>query len=199
MSEWFVQNARDAEWEICAMGRFCQFEPKDARFEQLGFNLNVLAPGEPMTMYHREQLQEEWFEDAGVLHVSGYALLEQPSAGAAERACEIARAAGARLSIDLACADIVSPLVRERILGLRADIALATAGQAEAIGGIEDLAALPVISDSGLPPVADPMGVADAFAAGYLAALAAGDDPDDAADRGRDLAVRCGAGEGPLP
>jgi sugar/nucleoside kinase (ribokinase family) len=146
-----------------------------------------------------EQLQEEWFEDAGVLHVSGYALLEQPSAGAAERACEIARAAGARLSIDLACADIVSPLVRERILGLRADIALATAGQAEAIGGIEDLAALPVISDSGLPPVADPMGVADAFAAGYLAALAAGDDPDDAADRGRDLAVRCGAGEGPLP
>src|ERR1700756_2967727 len=60
MSEWFIQNARDADWEICGMGRFCQFEPKDARFEQLGFNLNVLAPGEPMTMYHREQLQEDF-------------------------------------------------------------------------------------------------------------------------------------------
>jgi len=60
MSEWFVQNARDAEWEICTLGRFCQFEPKDAPFPQLGFNLVVLGTGEPMTMYHREQLQEDF-------------------------------------------------------------------------------------------------------------------------------------------
>ena len=60
MSEWFVVNAREADWEMCALGRFCQFEPKADRFPQLGFNLNVLAPGEPMTMYHREELQEDF-------------------------------------------------------------------------------------------------------------------------------------------
>jgi sugar/nucleoside kinase (ribokinase family) len=146
-----------------------------------------------------EHMQDEWFEDAHVLHVSGYALLEHPSAGAAERACELARAVGARISIDLACADIVSPLVRERILNLQADVALATLAQADAIGGIDDLASLPVISDDGLPPAVDPMGAADAFAAGFLTALASGDDADDAADSGRRLAERCGAGEGPLP
>jgi len=60
VSDWFVVNAREADWEACALGRFCQFEPKDDRFPQLGFNLNVLAPGEPMTMYHREELQEDF-------------------------------------------------------------------------------------------------------------------------------------------
>lgn len=60
MSEWFVLNARDADWEECRLGKFCQFEPRDARFPEVGFNLNVLAPGEPMTMYHREQLQEDF-------------------------------------------------------------------------------------------------------------------------------------------
>ncbi|HEV8155733.1 MAG TPA: PfkB family carbohydrate kinase, partial [Gaiellales bacterium] len=43
------------------------------------------------TKLAHELLRPEWFEDADVLHVSGYALLDQPSAGAVERACEIAR------------------------------------------------------------------------------------------------------------
>jgi ribokinase len=144
-------------------------------------------------------LRPEWFSDADVLHVSGYALLEQPSAGAVEVACETARAAGARISVDLACADIVSPLVRERIARLEPDIALATEAQAEAIGGIDDLASLPVVSDDGGIPPIDPMGVADAFAAGFLAALATGADADQAAGLGRLMAVRCAGTEGPLP
>ena len=71
--EWFVLNARDADWEACRLGRFCQFEPKSDRFPQLGFNLNVLAPGEPMTMYHRELLQEDFLvlEGECVLVVEG--------------------------------------------------------------------------------------------------------------------------------
>jgi ribokinase len=146
-----------------------------------------------------ELLQPEWFEDADVLHVSGYALLDQPSAGAVERACKIARAAGASLSVDLASADIVSPLVRERIAQLQPEVALATAAQAEAIGGIDDLADLPVISDDGALPAIDPMGVADAFAAGLLSALAAGADSDDALDDARRLADRCAGLDGPLP
>ncbi|MGH2970774.1 MAG: cupin domain-containing protein [Gaiellaceae bacterium] len=57
---WFVLNARDAEWIDCDLGKFCNFEPEGGRFEELGINLNVLAPGEPMTMYHREYEQEDF-------------------------------------------------------------------------------------------------------------------------------------------
>jgi ribokinase len=146
-----------------------------------------------------ELIQPEWFDDADVVHVSGYALVDQPSAGAVERACEIAREAGASLSVDLASADIASPLVRQRILHLQPEVVLATAAQAEAIGGIDDLADLAVISDDGALPAIDPMGVADAFAAGFLAALAAGADEHDALDDGRLLADHCAGLDGPLP
>jgi uncharacterized cupin superfamily protein len=60
MSEWFVLNARNAEWIDGTLGKYCGFEPKGGRFEQLGINLNVLEPGEPMTMYHREGEQEDF-------------------------------------------------------------------------------------------------------------------------------------------
>jgi uncharacterized cupin superfamily protein len=58
MSDWFVVNARNAQWLDTTMGKFCNFEPDGERFAQMGFNLNVLAPGEPMAMYHREDGQE---------------------------------------------------------------------------------------------------------------------------------------------
>lgn len=146
-----------------------------------------------------ELLRPEWLVDADVLHVSGYALLDEPSAGAAELACQLAREAGARLSVDLACADIVTPLVRERIARLRPDVALATAAQAQAIGGHDDLAGLAVVSDRDDPAHADPMGVPDAFAGGFLAAFGAGAEAADAISLGREMALRCGALPGPLP
>lgn len=55
---WFVLNAREASWLDGDLGRYCGFEGRGARFPQLGLNLNVLRPGEPMTMYHRESRQE---------------------------------------------------------------------------------------------------------------------------------------------
>jgi len=146
-----------------------------------------------------ESLRPEWFEDADILHVSGYALLEEPYAGAAERAVELARGAGARVSVDLACADIVTPLVRERIRRIEPEIALATAAQADAIGGIDDLADTPVINDHDGIPAIDPMGVGDAFAAGFLAAISAGGNADHAGELGRQMADRCAGVEGPLP
>jgi sugar/nucleoside kinase (ribokinase family) len=146
-----------------------------------------------------EALRPEWLVDADVLHLSGYALLDEPAAGAAEHAAELAREAGARLSVDLACADILTPVVRERIARLRPDVALATGAQAQAIGGIDDLAELPVISDRDQPRHADPMGVPDAFAAGFLSAFAAGADAGDSLSLGREMAARCGATPGPLP
>jgi len=168
----------------------------------------VRPPGAPRTAFtdrgvcpllSAESLRPEWLIDADVLHVSGYALLEQPSAGAAEHAFQLARESGAKLSVDLACADIVTPLVRERIARLKPDVALATGAQADAVGGIDDLAELPVISDRDDPGHADPMGVADAFAAGFLSAFAAGADADDSISLGREMASRCGALPGPLP
>ena len=57
---WFVLNAKEASWLAGAFGKYTGFEGKESRFPQLGINLNVLAPGEPMTMYHRENAQEDF-------------------------------------------------------------------------------------------------------------------------------------------
>ena len=65
---WFVLNARDARWVVNEMGAYCGFEG-EARFPQLGINVNVLPPGKPMAMYHREDEQE------GFLVLSGECVL----------------------------------------------------------------------------------------------------------------------------
>src|SRR4029450_7524419 len=55
---WFVVNAREAVWtDRKGRGFYCGFEG-EAEFPQIGINLRVLGPGEPMAMYHREHDQE---------------------------------------------------------------------------------------------------------------------------------------------
>ena len=62
---WFVLNAREAAWiDRKGRGFYCEFEG-EADFSQLGINLRVLAPGEPMAMYHRENDQEDFLVLAG--------------------------------------------------------------------------------------------------------------------------------------
>jgi uncharacterized cupin superfamily protein len=62
---WFVINARDSRWrDTGPLGFFCDFEGKK-RFPKLGINLNVLEPGQPMAMYHRENAQEGFLVLAG--------------------------------------------------------------------------------------------------------------------------------------
>ena len=66
---WFVLNAREARW-YDAPGRssICAFEGElegEQDFLQLGINLNVLGPGEPMAMYHWEADQEDFLVLAG--------------------------------------------------------------------------------------------------------------------------------------
>src|SRR5262249_53771429 len=57
---WFVLNARDSRWrDDGAVGRYCTFEGK-RRFPQLGININVLEPGQPLGFYHRENAQEDF-------------------------------------------------------------------------------------------------------------------------------------------
>jgi uncharacterized cupin superfamily protein len=62
---WFVLNARETRWrDYGPLGVACDFEGKRP-FKQLGINLNVLEPGEPMSMYHRENHQEDFLVLAG--------------------------------------------------------------------------------------------------------------------------------------
>ena len=70
---WFVLNARDGRWRLWeGVGARLSFEG-DMDFPQLGVNLVVLAPGEPIGMYHLEVDQEDFLVVAGeaVLIVEG--------------------------------------------------------------------------------------------------------------------------------
>lgn len=62
---WFVLNARETRWrDTGPLGKYCDFEGKRP-FKGFGINLNVLQPGEPMSMYHRENAQEGFLVLAG--------------------------------------------------------------------------------------------------------------------------------------
>ena len=70
---WFVLNARDALWMTSdERGQDAQFEGRQ-NWEQLGFRLHVLMPGQRNGLYHRENGQEDFLIVAGqcVLVVEG--------------------------------------------------------------------------------------------------------------------------------
>jgi uncharacterized cupin superfamily protein len=57
---WFVLNAQDAPWrDRAGRGLRCAFEGEPG-FAQVGISLYVLAPGEPIGMYHWEADQEDF-------------------------------------------------------------------------------------------------------------------------------------------
>ncbi len=65
---WFVLNAREARWRHREGKAILSFEG-ETDFPHVGINLSVLAPGEPIAMYHWEADQEDF------LVLSGEALL----------------------------------------------------------------------------------------------------------------------------
>ena len=65
---WYVRNVRDAKWWDYGPAGFAALLIDDDD-PQIGVNLFVLGPGEPMSMYHWEADQE------GFLVLSGEALL----------------------------------------------------------------------------------------------------------------------------
>ena len=71
--EWFVLNARETRWNDDGRPFACSAISGKRRFEQTGISLSVLAPGEVMSMYHRERAQEAFLVLAGecVLIVEG--------------------------------------------------------------------------------------------------------------------------------
>jgi uncharacterized cupin superfamily protein len=67
---WFVLNARETQWwQRPGRGVLCEFEGAGFEgatdFEQLGINVSVLGPGEPLGMYHWEADQEDFLVLAG--------------------------------------------------------------------------------------------------------------------------------------
>jgi hypothetical protein len=57
---WFVLNARDARWNSWpGLGHSTNLAG-DVMFQQIGIGLTVLGPGEPMSMYHWENDEEDF-------------------------------------------------------------------------------------------------------------------------------------------
>jgi uncharacterized cupin superfamily protein len=72
---WFVVSVRDAAWYAHeTFGSTCLLEnPFGVPFPELGFKLRVLQPGQPLSLYHEEQAQEDFLvlADECVLLVNG--------------------------------------------------------------------------------------------------------------------------------
>ena len=61
---WFVLNAREGRWWDGAFGAYTRFEG-EPRFPSLGINIGVLQPGQPSSIYHRENEQEDFLVLSG--------------------------------------------------------------------------------------------------------------------------------------
>ena len=64
---WFVVNVRDTAWLTHdAFGSGCVFENRQgAAFPELGINISVMEPGQPLCLYHEENAQEDFLVLAG--------------------------------------------------------------------------------------------------------------------------------------
>lgn len=120
-----------------------------------------------------DDLQAAWFTRLEHLHLPLYSLLAEPLGSAARRAVELARAAGASVSVDLAsAAPIITAgrrAVTSRIEAVRPDVLFTTVAEARALlaGGpaerLLDLAAVVVVKRGahGATLLARPSGGAD--------------------------------------
>jgi len=62
---WFVVNASEARWlDEGPMGAFTPFAG-EPRFPRIGINLAVITPGQPSSMYHGEDEQEDFLVLSG--------------------------------------------------------------------------------------------------------------------------------------
>jgi ribokinase len=156
------------------------------------------------------EIEAEWLAGADVLHLSGYSLMRTPIDGAALRAAELARAAAARISVDLSAwtriREFGPAAFRERLEELNPDLLFANEPEWEIVGGAYALARTAVVKrgargirvlgevEAELAPVAgevvDATGAGDALAAGFLVG-----GPELAVE----AAARCVAKPGTMP
>jgi sugar/nucleoside kinase (ribokinase family) len=147
----------------------------------------------------RDELEPEWFR-CDALHVSGYALHRDPIASAAARAAELAREAGARVSVDLGAWPAIDDGFRARLRGLAPELVFADEREADAAGGLEASWVVKrgaggiVVDGEAFPAVpvevVDATGAGDALAAGFLVG---------GPQLGLEAAARCCAKLGAMP
>jgi sugar/nucleoside kinase (ribokinase family) len=86
-----------------------------------------------------EDLDPAWFEGCDVLHVAGYSLFRSPIAEASEAAVELARTAGARVSVDLSTATAIDVYgvkpFSELLARIAPDVIFGTESELQAVGG----------------------------------------------------------------
>jgi sugar/nucleoside kinase (ribokinase family) len=162
-----------------------------------------------------EELDAGWLA-CDVLHLSGYALLQEPIDATALLAARLAREQGARVSVDVAAWTEIrnyGPVrFRDLLDELAPDVLFATEAEWELLGGAYLTAPVGVLKrgargctvftqDAKLDfaavtaEVVDPTGAGDALAAGFLV----GGSLEEAARRGLDAAARCVATVGSMP
>ncbi len=144
-------------------------------------------------------LDAAWF-DCHVLHISGYSLLRDPIASAAQAAAAHARGHGGQVSVDVSTWTLVDDAFRARMLSLAPDLVFATEREQDALGELDtrwvlkrgargltvdgvDHAAVEV-------DVLDTTGAGDALAAGFLVG---------GPELGLETAARCCAQLGAMP
>jgi sugar/nucleoside kinase (ribokinase family) len=124
-----------------------------------------------------DELEPAWFR-CDALHVSGYALHREPIASAAARAAELAREAGARVSVDLGAWPAIDDGFRARLRELAPELVFADEREAEAAGWLDASWVVKrgaggiVVDGEAFPAVpvevVDATGAGDALAAGFL-------------------------------
>jgi sugar/nucleoside kinase (ribokinase family) len=132
-----------------------------------------------------EQIEPEWLAEADHFHVSGYALMAEPVRSAALRAAELARARGARVSLDLASwsaiRDSGGDAFRDAARELAPDVVFANEDEERVVGRAELASAWILKRGAGgcsfdgeeraavpVEHVVDTTGAGDALAAGWI-------------------------------
>jgi ribokinase len=151
-----------------------------------------------------DELTAGWFEGCAWLHLSGYSLMREPIGSAAERAAELARAAGGRVSVDLSSVNVIRQFgadkLAARFVRIRPDVVFGNEGEHAELSVPSDARIVKrgargatIDAQDYLPvpgEVVDTTGAGDALAAGYLVG---------GAELAMEAAARCVAQIGTMP